>query len=150
MIRYPQGLPRPQADDYEFTQTNNIMRTAMESGRAVQRTMWAYDELPSQLTMSFVFNQVQARLFDAWACQLAKAEWFIMPVYSWLGYDIDEVCRFIETPSKQTPVGVTHWRYSSCKIEIRKKPEMPEDWALLPSFILNSEIFDIAINIEKP
>lgn len=118
----------------------------MESGRAVQRSMWASDELPSQLTVSFVFSQLQAAIFDGWVNQLAKAEWFIFPVYSWLGYDDDRVCRFIETPKKQTPVGVTHWRYSSCLIEIQQKPEIPDGWAEFPEYLLNPEILDIAIN----
>lgn len=147
MNRFPDGLPRPQRDDYQLTQVNNISRTGMESGRSVQRI--DFEDVPTLLSMSFVFSHSEAALFDAWVKEVAKSDWFLFPVYSNLGYD-DRVCRFTASPSPQTPVGVTHWRYI-CNMEIQEKPSFPPGWVeYAPQYILMSDIFDRAVNKELP
>lgn len=147
MIKFPKELPRPQRDDYELGQVNRIMRTPMQSGRAVERI--EFDDVPTLPTMSFIFTHVEARLFDSFV-KLVGADYFLFDLYCPLGYAVETECRFIKSPEKQTPIGVTHWRYPVA-LEVKEKPELPPEWAeLLPTFVLYPDIFDLAINVEKP
>jgi hypothetical protein len=144
---FPIELPRPQPDDYEIEEVNNIVRTPMQSGRAVQREEWK--EVPELLNMSFIMTHVQTRLFDSFY-DLVGSDWFLFPVYGPTGYDEQKQCRFTKKPATKKPIGVTHWRFP-CQLEVRQETNLPTDWAdLLPSFILHPDIFDSAINIEKP
>lgn len=144
---YPEGLPCPLRENYGFTPTNNIRRTPMDSGRARQRI--EFPNAPTMVSLQWVFTQSQAMFFEAWTAQVVGAGWFTMRILSPLGFTNEEV-RFTEVPVGGELTGKFLWRYRvTC--ELRKRPLFPPEWVdLLPSFVLNPEIFDYAMNREWP
>ncbi|MNC16626.1 hypothetical protein D3C87_1298600 [compost metagenome] len=144
---YPEGLPYPLRENYARTPTNNIRRTPMDSGRARQRI--EFPNAPDTIQLTWIFTAPQAMLFTAWAAQVVGAGWFTMPLLSPLGFNDEEV-RFTEVPVGGELTGKFLWRYRVV-CESRNRPLLPPGWAeLLPSFVLNPEIFDYAMNDEWP
>ena len=144
---YPEGLPYPLRENYARTPTNNIRRTPMDSGRARQRI--EFPNAPDTIQLTWIFTAPQAMLFTAWAAQIVGAGWFTMPLLSPLGFNDEEV-RFTEVPVGGELTGKFLWRYRVV-CESRNRPLLPPGWAeLLPSFVLNPEIFDYAMNDEWP
>lgn len=144
---YPEGLPCPLRENYAFTPVNNIRRTPMDSGRARQRV--EFRNVPTMVQLSWIMSATQARLFEAWATQVVGAGWFTVELLTPLGLTTEEV-RFTETPVGGELTGKFLWRYRVTG-EVRYRPLMPPGWAeLLPSFVLNPEIFDYAMNREWP
>lgn len=147
MTRYPEGLPKPIRDDYAFSPTNKIRRTDMDSGRARQRI--EFDNVPTFVPVTFIFTEPQARLFEAWADQVAGAEWWTFPLVSPLAHQ-DEQVRFTQSPSGGELIGVDIWKYT-VQLEVRYKPLVPDGWVeILPEYILYADIFDYAMNREWP
>ena len=147
MTRYPVGLPKPIRDDYAFSPTNRIRRTEMDSGRARQRI--EFDSVPTYVPVTFIFTEPQARLFEAWADQVAGADWWIFPLVSPLAHQ-DEQVRFTQSPSGGELIGVDIWKFT-CQLEVRYKPIFPEGWIdILPDYILYADILDYAANQEWP
>jgi hypothetical protein len=144
---YPEGLPLPLRENYGFTPVNNIRRTQMDSGRARQRI--EFRNVPTLAQLSWMLTDVQARLFEAWAAQVAGAGWFTMTLLTPLGFEDYEV-RFTETPVGGELRGKFHWQYRvTC--ELRNRPLLAPGWAeILPEFVLHSDIFDYAMNREWP
>lgn len=147
MIVYPAGLPHPLKGDASFAPENNILRTPMQSGRARQRQL--YTRVPTFYSAAWVLTDAQGRLLTAWADQVAKADWFQMPLRSDLGLNVETV-RFVATIAGPVRVGVKLWRYTA-DIEVQYKPALAPGWAeILPDWTLESEIFDLAMNMEWP
>lgn len=144
---YPEGLPLPLREGYAFTPVNRIRRTNMDSGRARQRV--EFRSVPTIVQLAWILNPLQAQFFEAWAAQVVGAGWFTMVLVTPLGFDTQEV-RFTESPVGGELVGRYLWKYRvGC--ELRTQPLLPPGWVeLLPSFILNPEIFDYAMNREWP
>lgn len=144
MISYPAGLPPPIRDGYEFTPTNKIRRTEMDSGRARQRI--EFDSVPTFVTVTWLFTGPQATLFDAWADQVAGVDWFQFPIWTPLRYDDEEV-RFTQSPTGPSPIqGSGMWTYSA-QLEVRDKPQLQDGFAAyMPDYVLLADVFDIAMN----
>ncbi len=144
---YPEGLPCPLREPYEFTPVNNIRRTPMDSGRARQRI--EFRNVPTMVQLSWVMSSPQASLFEAWAAQIVGAGWFTMTLLTPLGFEEQEV-RFTETPVGGQLTGKFLWRYRVV-CEVRERPLLEPGWAeLLPDYVLHADIFDYAMNREWP
>lgn len=144
---YPEGLPCPLREPYEFTPVNNIRRTPMDSGRARQRIEFRNVSIMVQL--SWIMSSPQASLFEAWAAQVVGAGWFTMQLLTPLGFDEQEV-RFTETPVGGQLTGKFLWRYRVV-CEVRNRPLLEPGWVeILPEYILHADIFDYAMNREWP
>ena len=144
---YPEGLPCPLRENYARTPVNNIRRTPMDSGRSRQRV--EFTNVPDTIQLTWVMTPTQARLFEAWTAQVVGAGWFTIELLSPLGFTEEEI-RFTETPVGGELTGKYLWRYRVV-CETRYRPVLPPGWVeLLPSFILNPEIFDYAMNREWP
>lgn len=145
--RYPEGLPCPLREGYEFTPVNNIVRTDMQSGRARQRV--DFPSTPDTISLRFIFDSPQASLFQAWAEQIVGAGWFEIELLTPLGFETEEV-RFMETPVGGQLTGKFSWMFRvNCERRVRKL--LPPDWVtLLPDWALNPEIFDKAMNLKWP
>jgi len=144
---YPEGLPCPLRENYAFTPVNNIRRTPMDSGRARQRI--EFRNVPTMVQLSWIMDQYQARLFEAWAAQVVGAGWFEMTLLTPLGFDVQEV-RFTETPVGGELTGKFLWRYRVLG-EVRNRPLLEPGWAeILPEYILYADIFDRAVNEQWP
>lgn len=145
--KYPDGLPLPLRDGYSVEPVDQIRRTEMDVGRAVQRI--EFEDAPAFPTLSWIFTAPEARLFIAWQRQIAKSGWFTMKLVTPMGFD-DLKVRFTETPKGGGLVGRYCWQYSA-RCEIEYEPILADGWAeILPDWILHADIFDIAMNREWP
>ncbi|MEE3636618.1 hypothetical protein UIA24_20540 [Pseudomonas sp. AL 58] len=147
MIQYPAGLPCALRESYGFEPVNNIIRTRMVSGRARQRI--SFSSVPATVPLSWIFSQRQALLFESWAAQVAKSDWFLMDLKTTSGFQKVEV-RFTETPKGPELIGVNSWRFTaSC--ELRERPLLAPGWAeIMPDWVLHMSTFDLAVNREWP
>lgn len=144
---YPAGLPLPLRSGYEFEPVEQIRRTPMDSGRARQRV--EFGKVPTMVTLKWIFNDIQARLFQAWAMQAVGAGWFTIRLVTPLGFDTLEV-RFTKTPIGPELMGRYSWGFSAV-CEVKETPLLEPGWAeLLPDYVLRSDIFDYAMNREWP
>lgn len=147
MIEYPKALPLPLREGYGFEPINNILRTEMESGRARQRI--AFTKVPTANNLRWYFDVTQAQLFEAWAIQVAKAQWFTMKLQTPMGF-LDYEARFTESPIGPVLIGVNGWQFTA-KVELKERPVLEEGWVeYLPEYILLADIFDLAVNREWP
>lgn len=141
------GLPYPQRDGYGLKKVNKIRTTDMDVGRAVQR--WEFDDAPAYVTANFNFTAPESRLFNAWVNQVVKAGWFSMPLLTDMGFDV-LVVRFTETPPSTDLVARFAWKWTTT-LEVEFEPMLDEGWAeVLPEYILDASIFDIAMNKKWP
>ncbi|VVN83753.1 hypothetical protein [Pseudomonas fluorescens] len=147
MNAFPKELPLPLRSGYGFEPSNNIIRTDMESGRARQRI--AFTKVPTSNNLSWIFDPSQALLFEAWAVQVAKAQWFTMKLKTPLGL-LEYEARFTESPAGPVLVGQDGWQYSA-RVELKERPMLEDGWVeYLPEYILLADIFDLAVNREWP
>jgi hypothetical protein len=148
MIDYPASLPPPLRSGYSLQHVSPLMRTQLESGRARQRRK--YTSVPTMAQVSWLFTQGQAQLFEAWFRWDLKdgAEWFFADLRTPMGLQPYE-CRFADMYSGPSLVGRLHWQFSAT-LEIKERQTLTEGWEAAPSFVINSEIFDFAMNEEWP
>lgn len=149
MIAYPEGLPDPLRDGYDFTPVSPIARTQLVSGRAVQRRR--FSSVPTVASVSWIFSDAQAQLFEAWFeyILVSGSLWFECKLKTPIGFD-EYQARFTDIYSGPTLVGVSHWRFTA-NLELLKRPLIDKDWLLYaPEYVLHSSIFDIAMNREWP
>jgi hypothetical protein len=145
--KYPEGLPLPLRDGYGLDKVNRIRSTEMDVGRGVQR--WEFDDAPEMPTVSWIFTDVESRLFNAWVNQIVKAGWFTIRLLTDMGFD-DVTARFKSSPARAELVARYSWRWTAT-LEIEFEQMLPPDWVIiLPDYILHADIFDKAQNWEKP
>lgn len=80
MIEYPRDyLPLPLREGYAFQAVSPLQRTEMQSGRARQRRR--FTSVPTMASVAWIFDDVQAQLFEAWFEDALKSgsEWFDCP-----------------------------------------------------------------------
>lgn len=142
-LNFPEGLPYPQREGYEFEATENIITTPTDAGRPVERVDFLN---PSSICKAnWLLTEPQGRLLRAWCDQVAKAQWFNLPMLSDMGFDIEEV-RLRKRLMGPVLVGQYLWRYTA-EIEVKKTPIYEEGWAeILPDWILEADIIDRAMN----
>lgn len=147
-IDYPASLPCPLFTGHAVQHVQPFVRSTMESGRARQRRR--YTSVPSMQQFQWVMDAVQASAFEAWFRDtlLDGAEWFNLPTRNPLGR-MRVVCRFTRMYEGPLPISPTHFRISS-ELEVYERPLMPEGWGLLPDYITEADIFDLAMNREWP
>lgn len=147
MISFPSELPLPLRRDFEIEPVDNIMSTEMASGRS--RSRQTFDVVSARTELTWMFTDPQAQFFAAWAARVARADWFKLKLRTPLGYS-DQVVKFRKAPQGPKRFGLDRWTYTA-EIEINENPLLPPGWVeTLPSFILLSDIFDRAINVEWP
>lgn len=142
-LNFPEGLPYPQREGYEFEATENIISTPTDAGRPIQRVDFLN---PSSICKAnWLLTEPQGRLLRAWCDQVAKAQWFNLPMLSDMGFDVEEV-RLRKRLMGPVLVGQYLWRYTA-EIEVKKTPMMEDGWAeILPEWILEADIIDRAMN----
>jgi hypothetical protein len=111
MLTIPDGIPLPLRDGYAFRPTSPIVRTPFVSGRARNRRR--YRSVPTEVTVSWLCNADQARLFEGW-CKwgIGWADWFLCPIKSPLGL-MQTQAQFTEIYDGPTLVGDNLWRYTA-------------------------------------
>lgn len=144
-LSYPEGLPWPTRDGYTTQHGQPFQRTALTSGRARQRRR--FSNVPSEYNVNFVFTRAnEAELFEAWFRYTINdgASWFNMKLKTPLGLG-DYVCRFVEMYEGPDIFGTCAWKVSA-KLELWERPTIPAEFAEFPDYVLEADIFDIAMN----
>ncbi len=147
-INYPEELPAPLWAPNQYSIVSPNQRTNMESGRARQRRK--FSSVPVMRSATWIMTSAQARLFELWYKATLKdgTEWFNILLRHPLGY-VALVCRISGVYNGPIAWGVDRWQYSAT-LEVWQRPLLADEWAILPSFIANPEIFDLAMNREWP
>lgn len=149
MLTYPEGLPLPLREGYGFEPVSPILRSQKMSGRAVQRRL--YSSVPTVATVSWMFTDVQARLFEAWFEYVLTSgtAWFECPLKTPMGLE-DYKARFTDIYSGPTLVGGSCWRFTA-NLELFKRPLIDRDLVIeVPDYIIDADIFDRAMNQRWP
>ncbi|AWY43865.1 hypothetical protein DKY63_29710 [Pseudomonas putida] len=149
MIEYPEGLPAPLREGYDFMPVSPIARTQLTTGRAIQRRR--FSSVPTVASVSWMFTDAQAQLFEGWFehVLLSGSLWFQCQLKTPIGFD-DYQARFTDIYNGPTLVGVSLWRFTA-NLELLKRPVVDAAWVLFaPEYILQSNIFDVAMNKEWP
>ena len=149
-VSYPhEYLPLPLQDGYGFKPVSPLLRTQLTSGRARQRRQ--YTSTPTQASVTWMFTtDAQAQLFEAWYRDTISdgAAWFLMRLQTPLGVESYK-CRFTDIYDGPVLVAPIYWRFSAT-LELWEKPLLPPGWAEFPSFVVNQDIIDLALNREWP
>lgn len=149
-VSYPhEYLPLPLQDGYGFKPVSPLLRTQLTSGRARQRRQ--YTSTPTQASVTWMFTtDAQAQLFEAWYRDTISdgAAWFLMRLQTPLGVESYK-CRFTDIYDGPVLVAPIYWRFSAT-LELWEKPLLPPGWADFPSFVVNQDIIDLALNREWP
>lgn len=150
MNDYPEGLPLGRQADRSYQTIEPTVRSDLESGRSRQRLR--YDFTPANVAISWLFTDVQCRLFEVWfrsaSGTLDGSQWFDIPLGTPLGTNSWRA-RFKGVYSGPSRVGRNLWSISAT-LELEDRPTVPPDWLILPTFILRPDIFDIAMSREWP
>jgi hypothetical protein len=147
-INYPEYLPAPLWAPNQYSVVSPNQRTTMDSGRARQRRK--FSSVPVMRSATWVMTSAQARLFELWYRVDLKdgTEWFNVFLRHPIGYAV-QVCRISGIYTGPTAWGADKWQYSAT-LEVWERPLLPDEWILLPDFVANPEIFDLAMNREWP
>jgi len=121
---WPERLPLPTIDGYGIRPGEAILRTEMEAGPARQRRR--YTQVPSRISVRWIFRREQFALFEAWYRWTAKegGAWFEIDLLGGLGLLAQEA-RFTRQFDARIVAGVL-WEIRS-ELEIRERPTLSED-----------------------
>lgn len=147
-VDFPSGLPCALREGQSTQHVQPFRRSDMVSGRAVQRRK--FTRVPSVQQFSWIFNSSQAAAFEAWFrdALFDGAAWFNMDAVTPLGRT-SLVCRFVEMYEGPNIVGRNLWRIRA-SLEVWERPLMPDGWGLMPEYLIQADIFDIALNKKWP
>lgn len=149
-INYPAGLPRPVQSGYGLQTVSPMVRTTMQSGRARQRR--TFTGVPQSVSVSWIMTSQEAQLFENFfqVSLIDGSEWFFADLQTPLGVMPYE-CRFTDIYQGPSLIAFNKWQFSAV-LETKKRNTLEGgDWAIImPSYILMSDIFDLAINREWP
>lgn len=142
-IIWPKTLPLPTIDGYGVHPGEAILRTEMEAGPARQRRR--FTQVPSRISVRWLFRREQFALFEAWYRWLAKegGEWFEIDLMGGLGL-VGHEARFTRQFEARLKNGVL-WEITS-DLEIRERPVLTED-AL--GIALDSDLSQLFGSIEQ-
>ena len=141
-IFWPTTLPLPTIEGYGVHPGEAILRTEMEAGPARQRRR--FTQVPSRISVRWLFRRQQFALFEAWYRWHAKegGEWFEIDLLGGLGLVAHEA-RFTRQFEARVRGGVL-WEVTS-ELEIRERPTLDED-AL--GIFLDSEPADLFASLD--
>jgi len=148
-IEYPKGLPLPLREGYGLQHVDPVQRTPLASGRTRDRER--FKSVPSDVSVSWLLSPTEAMRFEGWhAHELnSGASWFDWPTLTPIGMSVYEA-KFAQMYKGPDLVGVDHWRYTAV-IRLKERPIIGKEWILYaPDFVLYGNVFDLAVNAEKP
>lgn len=147
-IFFPPQLPNGLRENHTARTVQPFVRTPMASGQAKQRR--AFTSVPVMHSWSWIFTDMQARLFEAWFRDMIRdgTDWFKIARKTPMGMEL-LTCRFASMYTGPTLLGRSHWRYTA-ELESKERSIMPPGWGLFPEFILGADIIDLAVNVNWP
>lgn len=149
ILSFPHSyLPMPQRTGLGYQPVSPLLRTQLTSGRARQRRL--YTSTPTQVGVTWIFNEEQSQLFEAWFRDVISdgAAWFNMRIRAPIGID-DYACRFMDIYEGPTLIGFQRWQFTA-NLELWERPILPPGWGEFPDLVANQSIIDLAMNREWP
>lgn len=145
--KWPDSLPLPLQDGYKLQPVSGVRRTKMQSGRA--RVRRKFKSVPTIATVTWLMTTEQAAIFQHWFDKYAEdgAAWVDIPLQTPTGGSQAQMykCRFTDIYDGPNLVEANVWHISA-EIEIREQPILQGDWDILPEFLVDRSIFDVAVN----
>ena len=149
MLAYPEGLPTPQREGYGFDPVSPMTSTKLVSGRSERRR--AFVSTPTVATVTWLLTPSEAQLFEGWFeyVLLSGSLPFECPLLTPMGMEPYRA-NFVDIYSGPVLVGVDLWRFSA-QLSLFKRPLIDKEWVVdAPEYILDADIFDIAMNRDWP
>ena len=149
-VDYPKELPRPQRADHESNSVSPFIVTPMASGSSRHRLM--FESVPAIAPFTWLFKtDGEAALFEGWFRDTVKNGTIPFNIYrkTPIGKDTKLVCKFAEMYKGPVLTEHNYWIYTA-NLLVVERPLIQRGYALLPSFVLEPNIFDIAMNREWP
>ena len=145
---WPEQLPLPEQSGYAIQHVSPLQRTEMVSGRARQRRV--YTSVPSMVAVQFFCTELQAQVFELFfRFGIADgADWFMCTLKTPLGLMPYE-CRFSGIYEGPVLTSFNKWTFSGT-LEIRERQTLSSDELYDIKGIIDSEIFDRALNDKWP
>lgn len=136
-------------DGFELKPVSPLLRTSLNSGRAIQRRK--YLSTPMSATIKFLFDESQYMLFDGFFKYVLVdgVNWFNIQLKTSTGID-NYLCRFTDIYDSATPTQGRFWQVSA-EVELYIRPVIDSDWVTIaPDFVGEMSIFDLAMTREWP
>ena len=149
MLVYPEGLPTPQREGYGFDPVSPMTSTKLVSGRSERRR--AFVSTPTVATVTWLLTPSEAQFFEGWFehVLLSGSLPFECPLLTPMGMEPYRA-NFVDIYSGPVLVGVDLWRFSA-QLSLFKRPLIDKEWVVdAPEYILDADIFDIAMNRDWP
>lgn len=152
MIVWPDVFPTVMRENYQLERGNNLLTTDMQSG--LSRTRRVFENVPTSVTASFLATAAQGTAFEMWysAALNGGAEWFQMPLAEPQSSDNCDVrtalyrVRFTSKYSGPELTGAALWKYTMQLIALPMPETVGPDYGLFPEYIIDANIFDVAMN----
>ena len=136
-------------DGFEIDPVSPLLRTQLNSGRAIQRRKYA--STPATAKIKFLFDESQYMLFEGFFTHvlLDGVNWFNIQLKTATGIDM-YLCRFTDIYDSATPTQGRFWQVSA-EVELYIRPVISADWVTItPDFVGEMSIFDVAMCREWP
>ena len=149
MLAYPEGLPTPQREGYGFDPVSPMTSTKLVSGRSERRR--AFVSTPTVATVTWLLTPSEAQFFEGWFehVLLSGSLPFECPLLTPMGMEPYRA-NFVDIYSGPVLVGVDLWQFSA-QLSLFKRPLIDKEWVVdAPEYILDADIFDIAMNRDWP
>lgn len=147
-LRWPEQLPPALFIGRSYQPVDPLSRSRLTSGRSRQRRQ--FTSTPVMVNVRWLMTESQALFFETWFRWTLKdgAEWFDMPLRMPDGLS-DRAVRFTGIYDGPTEAGPNHWRFTA-ELEIRERQTLPDGWELVPEYISEADIVDLAANQQWP
>lgn len=148
-INYPDELPTSTIEGHADSPVSPFRRTGMANGRGRSRRM--HTSVPVIGNVNLMLTGRQGQAFELFFRDSLNdgVKWFNFPRRVAAG-NVKVLCRFMDVYAGPNQIGPDLFQYSF-RLEYFDRPlGLPAGWGLLPTFVLNPSIFDLAINREWP
>ena len=149
MIAYPEGLSIPTGDGYGFEHVSSMTSTKLVTGRVMQRR--AFSSTPTTLEVTWLLDSAETQLFEGWYeyVLVSGSLPFECPLKTPLGLGLYQA-NFADIYKGPVLAGLDCWKITA-PLRLFKRPLIDKEWVTdTPDYILDSDIFDRAMNQEWP
>lgn len=149
MIQFPAELPCGLRDGYGFKPVSPMMDTEMQTGRTRYRRK--YSSTPTETTVNWLFNDMEAQLFESWFEEvlISGSQWFECPLKTPQGLKHYKA-HFKDIYEGPTLEGISFWKFRAVLV-LWERPILTGGWALYaPDYIAAMNLIDLAINRDWP
>lgn len=145
---YPDDLPEPMRDGYSLEHANTLLRTTIDGGLAMQRR--AYQMAPTRMRVEWHLDAPEAQVFEGFYRHtlVDGARWFACPLLTPTGMD-RIAARFVGMYQGPEILAPGQFRFEAV-VEIRNRQTVSAAWMDASAYLLQPEIFDLAMNREWP